>query len=71
MRPVAALLLLVSLPFLAGASDADRKELECAETKAKIRRIESQMRHGYTAKQGYKMQDQLRQLRERRKRVCA
>ncbi|MDH5501448.1 MAG: hypothetical protein OEY72_10155 [Gammaproteobacteria bacterium] len=53
-----------------GAPDADVSKAECAETKAKIRKLESRMRQGYTAKKGVRMEDELRRLRERRKRVC-
>jgi hypothetical protein len=48
----------------------DDREAKCAEAKEKIRKIESKMRQGYTARQGVKMQDELRSLRELRKRVC-
>jgi hypothetical protein len=51
-------------------SPMDERELKCAETREKIRKIESKMRQGYTAKQGVRMQDELRSLRELRKRIC-
>jgi hypothetical protein len=53
-----------------GPSATEERRQECAETKAKIRKIESKMRQGYTAKQGVRMEDELRRLREKRSRVC-
>lgn len=68
-------LLLVFMLYLVYSATAlpspmDERELKCAETREKIRRIESKMRQGYTAKEGVKMQDELRGLRELRKRIC-
>ena len=68
MRLLAALFI-YALNAAGAPADADRQS-ECAETKAKIRKIESKMRQGYTAKQGVRMEDELRRLRERRKRLC-
>jgi hypothetical protein len=66
------LALLLCLVFAARAAPllTDEREIKCAETRDKIRRIESKMRQGYTAKQGVKMQDELRSLRELRRRLC-
>jgi len=70
MRLLAALFIYFLYASSVGAPAEDEKDAECAETKAKIRKIESRMRQGYTAKQGVKMEDELRRLRERRKRIC-
>ena len=43
---------------------------ECEETKQKIRQIQSRMRQGYTAKQGVKMEADLRKLRAIRSKKC-
>jgi len=53
-------------------ADAGSREdqQECAEVKAKIRAIQDRMRAGYTARQGRRYEDRLRQLREKRRRVC-
>jgi len=51
------------------ALPADKKE-QCAEVKAQIRWVESQMRAGYTARQGRRLEDRLRYLKEKRSRVC-
>jgi hypothetical protein len=48
----------------------DERELKCVETREKIRKIESKMRQGYSAKQGVRMQEELRSLREKRRRLC-
>jgi hypothetical protein len=68
-------LLLVLLPCLsfpvnAAPYDIERKKADCAETKAQMRKIRSKMRHGYTAKQGMRLEEQLRRLREKRARLC-
>ena len=70
MRLLAALFVYLLHTAAAGAPADDEKKAECAETKSKIRKIESRMRQGYTAKQGMKMEDELRRLRERRKNIC-
>lgn len=63
---------LLCLVYSAAAvpSPVDERKAKCDETKDKIRRIESKMRHGYTASQGVKMENELRRLRERRRHVC-
>lgn len=43
---------------------------ECDAVKQKIRRIQAKMRQGYNARQGEKMQQQLRELREQRSKLC-
>ena len=70
MRLLAAIFIYALNAAAAHASTDDDRETECVETKAKIRKIESRMRQGYTAKQGVRMEDELRRLRERRKRLC-
>jgi F0F1-type ATP synthase membrane subunit b/b' len=70
VRVLLAFLLCLVFATKAAPSATDEREVKCAETREKIRRIESKMRQGYTAKQGIKMQDELRSLRELRKRIC-
>ena len=43
---------------------------ECDKAKREIRKIQAQMRQGYSASQGEKMEAKLRDLRKRRSRVC-
>lgn len=42
----------------------------CDEVKAEIREIEARMRSGYTAAQGLRYEERLRELRECRYRLC-
>ncbi len=70
MRVLLAFLLCLLYVAAAVPAATDERETKCAETREKIRRVESKMRQGYTAKQGIKMQDELRSLRELRKRIC-
>jgi hypothetical protein len=53
----------------AEAHDRHRKEA-CAKVKARIRLVESRMRAGYSARQGYRLEDRLRELRKERARLC-
>lgn len=43
---------------------------ECAAVKAKIRTIEAKMRSGYSHAQGERYERRLRELRDKRYRVC-
>lgn len=67
------LLLIIALSVLLTAGSFAHEvsdKVVCAETKAKIRHIQSRMRSGYTRAQGERMEAQLRKLRERRKKKC-
>ncbi|MGH8224328.1 MAG: hypothetical protein ACREQZ_15270 [Woeseiaceae bacterium] len=66
---VLSLMLVCMDPCPALADTRDRAEA-CAEVKAKIRKLRSKMRQGYTAKQGMRLEEELRELRERRARLC-
>lgn len=70
MRWLAALLLYLVYSAMALPSPTDERDLKCAETREKIRKIEAKMRQGYTARQGVRMQEELRSLREKRRRLC-
>jgi hypothetical protein len=70
VRLLLAFMLYLLYSATAVPAPMDERELKCAETREKIRKIESKMRQGYTAKQGVKMQDELRSLRVLRKRIC-
>lgn len=48
---------------------ADRRA-ECRKVKEKIRKIESRMRQGYTAKQGIRFDERLRELKKKRSELC-
>ena len=71
--PVRIAILMIAL-VLAGQVDAagqDKARKDACETvKAQIRYVQSRMRAGYTAKQGYRLEDRLRELRRKRSRLC-
>jgi hypothetical protein len=64
--------LLVTLMLAAGAANAtDKKTREqCAKIDRDIRRIEARMRRPYSAGQGIRLDERLRELRDRRYRLC-
>ncbi len=70
MKPAAWMLMLIVLvlvPVHAGSiSDKDA----CEQVKKKIRVIESKMRGGYSASQGIRYEAQLRELKEKRYKLC-
>ena len=51
------------------AASGTSKE-ECEKVKVKIRAIEAKMRQGYTASQGIRYEQKLRELREKRYKLC-
>lgn len=53
----------------ADAHKADRKA-QCHRVKQQIRKVESRMRQGYTRAQGERLSARLRELREKRYRLC-
>jgi hypothetical protein len=62
-------LLLILTQSPAGANcKADKAE--CALVKEKIRTIESKMRSGYTRAQGERYEEQLRELKAKRRKLC-
>lgn len=50
--------------------DRETRSERCEQAKQKIRKIQSKMRQGYTAKQGIRMESELRRLREKRAKNC-
>jgi len=64
---VAALALALAGPA-AAASKCDKDS--CKKVKADIRVIQAKMRAGYTAAQGNRYEARLRELRDKRSRVC-
>lgn len=59
--------LVVAMPSSAAARD---DKVECEKVKARIRAIEAKMRQGYTASQGIRYEQKLRELREKRYKLC-
>lgn len=64
------ILMLVLLLALSSPAHAKKDKAECEKVKLKIRAIEARMRRGYTAAQGIRYEDKLRELREKRYKVC-
>jgi hypothetical protein len=54
----------------AGCYSRSACKAECDKAKREIRKIQAQMRQGYSASQGEKMEAKLRDLRKLRSRVC-
>ncbi len=70
-RTLSKLLPLVTLLFVAGsAAGDDKREAECAKVKTQIQKLENRMRRGYTAAQGVKYDERMRELKAKRYRVC-
>ena len=70
----AGLLVSLSLTFSYADQSACSSRAECREAcigiKQKIQKIQARMRSGYNAKQGERMQAELRRLRSIRAKVC-
>ena len=60
--------LLISAAPSFGHDPCDKTD--CAAVKAKIRTIEAKMRSGYSHAQGERYERQLRELRDKRYRIC-
>jgi hypothetical protein len=60
------LFLLAGAPILAQSND----EAACEKVKQQIRDIESKMRSGYSAAQGIRYDEKLRQLKGKRSKLC-
>ncbi|MDX1508128.1 MAG: hypothetical protein R3358_07595 [Woeseiaceae bacterium] len=63
---IVLLLALLASPAAHAAKDTS----ECERVKRKIRAIEARMRQGYTASQGIRYEQKLRELREKRYKLC-
>ena len=63
------LLLCIAMSVPAMAHPADKKA-QCDRVKQQIRNVESRMRAGYTRAQGERLAERLRELREKRHRLC-
>ena len=66
-RSVLALALVVIPPLAIATS---QEETDCARIRSRLRDLRSQLRAGYTAKQGRRLREQERELEERRRREC-
>jgi len=70
MKPAAWMLMLIVLILVpVHAGDTSDKDA-CEQVKKKIRVIESRMRDGYSAAQGIRYEAKLRELKEKRYKLC-
>lgn len=69
MVPCVTLMILLGVWNVPSAASTDDDQ-KCKATKEKIRKVQSKMRSGYTRAQGEKMEEQLRELRKKRKKFC-
>jgi hypothetical protein len=70
MKPAAWMLMLIVLVLVPVHAGDTRDKDACEQVKMKIRAIESKMRSGYSASQGIRYEAQLRELKEKRYRLC-
>ena len=72
LSSIAALLLACFLvSAVAGAaSAADSRRDACARVEEQIRKLETRMRRGYTAAEGVRLEERLRELKDKRYRLC-
>jgi hypothetical protein len=70
MKTVAWMLLFVTLLQCPADAGGKPDKAACEAVKKKIRAIEARMRDGYTAAQGIRYDARLRELREKRYRLC-
>lgn len=64
------ILLMCCLLIAAGADAHDCEPSLCEKIKAEIRHVQSQMRQGYSAAKGIRLDEKLRKLRTRRNKAC-
>ena len=74
MKPAARMLLLIIsvliISSLVPAHAGNKDRVACEQVKKKIRVIESKMRGGYSASQGIRYEARLRELKEKRYKLC-
>lgn len=61
---------LLAILLQADTSDASRDREACERVKEQIRAIEARMRRGYTAAQGIRLEERLRELKDKRYKLC-
>ncbi|MFQ5609465.1 MAG: hypothetical protein ACE5F8_04265 [Woeseiaceae bacterium] len=65
------LAIVATLLFGDASVAGSKKDKEaCEKVKAQIEKIVSRMRHGYSAAQGVRYEEKLRELREKRFKIC-
>jgi hypothetical protein len=61
------LLMLVALP---ASANAQKDKQACEKVKQQIRSIQARMRNGYSAAQGIRLDERMRELKKKRYRLC-
>ena len=64
------LLIAIALLATAHATARWRTRKKCEKVKQQIRLIEARMRNGYSAAQGIRLDERLRQLKDKRYKLC-
>ena len=70
MKPAAWMLMLIISVLVPVHAGNGNDKAACEQVKTKIRVIESKMRDGYSASQGIRYEAQLRNLKEKRYKLC-
>lgn len=64
------ILLLLVLATMQAAADTRDDEAACEKVKQQIRSIQTKMRNGYSAAQGIRYDERLRELKKKRYKLC-
>lgn len=70
MHSLSVILLAIALSVPAAAANKADRKAQCQRVKQQIRKVESRMRQGYTRAQGERLAERLRELKEKRYRLC-
>ena len=70
MRERLTLVLLAMLTMTSALATPQYDNAECQKVKQQIRAIEARMRNGYSAAQGIRYDERLRELKKKRYKVC-
>lgn len=67
-----AIILLLAATLIAADGNARDKGMraKCAQTKEKIGKLRSRMRQGYSARQGIRFDERMRELKQKRRKYC-
>lgn len=70
MREVLVPVLLAALISTSASAGPPDEKAKCEKIKQQIRAIEARMRDGYSAAQGIRYETRLRELKEKRYKIC-
>ena len=63
-------LLLLMLVVLTASANAKKDKEACEKVKQQVRAVQARMRSGYSAAQGIRLDERLRELKKKRYRLC-